>query len=82
MIVVENLSVHLGYKRCRFDPWVRKITWRRVWKPIPTFWPEEFHGQRRLGYSLYGCKESDTVEVIEGFPVAQMVKKQPTVGKT
>ena len=24
-------------KRCRFDPWVRKIPWRRAWQPTPMF---------------------------------------------
>ena len=38
--------------RCKFDPWVRKIPWRRIWQPIPTFLPEKSHGQRSLaGYS-------------------------------
>ena len=27
------------YKRHRFDPWVRKIPWRRKWKPTPVFLP-------------------------------------------
>ena len=27
-------------KRCRFDPWVRKILWRRAWQPTPVFLPE------------------------------------------
>ena len=31
--------------------------------PTPGFLPWEFHGQRGLvGYSLWGCKESDTTE--------------------
>ena len=31
--------------------------------PIPVFLPGEFHGQRSLvGYSPWGCKESDTTE--------------------
>ena len=39
-------------KRRRFDPWVRKIPWRRAWQPIPLFLPGESHGQRSLaGYS-------------------------------
>jgi len=25
------------HKRCGFDPWVRKIPWRRKWKPTPVF---------------------------------------------
>ena len=40
------------HKRLRFDPWVGKIPWRRVWKPTPIFLPGESHGQRSLaGYS-------------------------------
>ena len=27
--------------RSRFDPWVVKIPWRRVWQPIPVFLPGE-----------------------------------------
>ena len=27
-------------ERCRFDPWVRKIPWRRAWQPTPVFLPE------------------------------------------
>ena len=39
-------------KRRGFDPWVRKIPWRRAWLPTPVFLPEESHGQRSLaGYS-------------------------------
>ena len=50
----------------RFDPWVGKIPWRRAWQPTPVFLPGECHGQRSLaGYSLWGCKESDTTEVTE-----------------
>ena len=36
------------HKRCRFNPWVGKIPWRRKWQPTPVFWPGEFHGQRSL----------------------------------
>ena len=24
-------------RRCGFDPWVRKVPWRRTWQPIPVF---------------------------------------------
>ena len=35
-----------------FDPWVRKIPWRRKWQPTPAFLPGKSHGQRKLvGYS-------------------------------
>ena len=40
-----------------FDPWVKKIPWRRKWQPTPVFWPGEFHGQRRLaGYNPWGSR--------------------------
>ena len=44
-------------RRCRFDPWVRKIPWRRKWKLTPVFLPGESHGQRTLvDYSPQGRK--------------------------
>ena len=46
------------HRRCGFDPWVRKIPWRRNWQPIPVFFPGKPHGPRSLeGYSPWGCKE-------------------------
>ena len=40
------------YRRCRFDPWVRKMPWRRKWQSTPVFLPGKSHGQRSLaGYS-------------------------------
>ena len=41
-----------------FDPWVRKILWRRERLPTLVFWPGEFHGL----YSPWSCKESDSTE--------------------
>ena len=39
--------------RSGFDPWVKKIPWRRERLPTPIFFPGEFHEQRSLvGYSL------------------------------
>ena len=47
-------------RRCGFNPWVRKIPWRRKWQPTPVFLPGKFHGQRSLtDYSPWDCKESD-----------------------
>ena len=54
------------HKRCRVDPWVGKIPWRRAWQSTSVFLPGESHGQRRLaGYSPWGCKELDTTEVTQ-----------------
>ena len=51
------------HKRCKFDPWVGKITQGRKWQPTPVFLPGEFYGQRSLAdYSPWGRKELDTTE--------------------
>ena len=51
------------HQRRGFNPWVRKIPWRRKWQPTPVFLHEKSHGQRSLvGYSPWGHKELDTVE--------------------
>ena len=36
------------HERLWFDPWVRKIPWRRVWQPTSVFLLGESHGQRSL----------------------------------
>ena len=37
--------------------------WRGKWQPTPVFLPGESDGGRSLvGYSLWGCRESDTTE--------------------
>ena len=48
---LSRWRICLQCRRCRrhgFDPWVRKIPWRRAWQHIPVFLPGKFHGQRRL----------------------------------
>ena len=46
-------------RRYGFDPWVRKIPWRRKWQPTPVFLSRKSQGQRSLvGYSQWGHKES------------------------
>ena len=52
--VIKHLSKSMGFpggatgkeptcqcrhKRLKFDPWVRKIPWRRAWQPTPVFLP-------------------------------------------
>ena len=58
-----------------FDPWVRKIPWRRKWPPTPVFLPGKPHGQRSL---VWGRKEKDTAEhtqvkekTVEGEEIAR-----------
>ena len=41
-------------RRCKFNPWIRKIPWRRKWQPTIAFLPGKSHEQRNLaGYSLW-----------------------------
>ena len=50
-------------KRCKFNPGVGKIPWRKAWPPTPVFLPGESHGQRSLvGYGPWICRESDMTE--------------------
>ena len=58
-----NPPASAGGARDGFDPWTRKVPWRRKWHPTPVFLSGEAHGQRSLvGYSLWGLKESGTTE--------------------
>ena len=51
VLVVKNMTVNAGDMRHGFDPWVKKIPWRRKWQPTPIFFLGEFHGQKSLvGY--------------------------------
>ena len=51
------------HKRCRLNPWVGEISWRRAWQSCPVFLPGESHGQKSMvGYSPQGHKESYMTE--------------------
>ena len=59
-----------------FDPWVRKIPWKRAWQPAPVFLPGESHGQMSLsGCIPQGHRELDTTEEIAHMqPVREKVR--------
>ena len=51
------------YRRCGFDPSIKKIPWSKKWQPTPVFLPGKSHGQGGLvGYSPWVTKESDTIK--------------------
>ena len=64
VLVVENPPANAGdVTDAGLDPGVRKIPWRRKWKPAPVFLPEKSQGQRILtDYSPRGHKESNATE--------------------
>ena len=56
-------GVSLQCWRPRFDPWVRKISWRRKWQSTPVLLPGKSHGRKNLVcYSPWSHKESDMTE--------------------
>ena len=59
----DSEKTHLQCRRPRFNPWVRKIPWRREWLPPPVFLPGEPHGQRGLvSYRPWGPRESTNTD--------------------
>ena len=57
---VKNLP---AMQETQFNPWVRKIPWRRKRQPTSVFLPGESHGQRNLvSYSPWCPKELDMTE--------------------
>ena len=62
----QNDTFHctfLQWGRPGFDPWVRKVPWRRAWQPTPVFLPGDFRGQRNLvGYSPCSLNRLDMTE--------------------
>ena len=59
VLVVKNLPTNAeDVKILGFDPWVRKIPWKRARQPTPVFLPGDSQEQRNLvGYSPWGRKE-------------------------
>ena len=67
-------------RRCGFNSWVRKISWRK-WQPAPVFLPEKSHGQGILvGYSPWDCKESDTIEWMSTHGPLTLIMEQNPAG--
>ena len=60
--VAQCRRIRLLSRRCKFDPWVGKILWRKKEQPPPVFLPGEACGHRSLvGYSSW-VTESDMTE--------------------
>ena len=65
-------------RRHRFNPWVRKIPWRRKWQPTAVILPRKSHRHRSLaGYSLWGHKRVGHNLVTKHTQQSQMVPKEP-----
>ena len=72
-----------SHRRHRFDPWIRKIPWRKAWQPTPVFlpgeslWPEEPGGLQSMG------SQSDMTEWLSTHVAAWTIiwKKKHKNGK-
>ena len=45
-LVSQTIKVCLQCRIPRFNPWLRRIPWRKEWQPTPVFFPGEFCEQR------------------------------------
>ena len=65
VLVVKNMLATARDMRCEFDFWVRKILWRRAWKPTPVLllgespWTEEPGGLQFMGSQRVRHTRSD-----------------------
>ena len=55
-------------KRHRFDPWVRKIPWRRKWQFTPVFLPGKSHGKEAWQATVHG--------IAKGYPTERASKQE------
>ena len=82
---LSKLRICLQCRRCSrlgFDPWVRKILWRKKWKTTLEFLSEEFHGQRGLAnYSPKCHKESDTTQQLSMYTCWDFKSESLTSGQ-
>ena len=61
VLVVKNLLANADrYKRCWFDPWVRKIPWGRARQPTPVYLPGEPMGRGAWQAAVHRVAQSRT----------------------
>ena len=58
--VVKNLPAKAGDKREGFNPWVRKITWRRKWQPLQYSCLENPMNRGAWRATVHGVTKSQT----------------------
>ena len=77
---LNSKRICLPCRRLMFNPWVRKIPWRREWLLTLVFLPGESHGHRSLaGYSPWGRKESDMTEQLTHIHLSPIYLSIPII---
>ena len=73
--MVKNLPANAGDMRCRFDPWVGKISWRRAWQSTLVFLPgksrrvaKSWTWLKRLSSSRMRVRETER-ELYSDYPL-------------
>ena len=70
----SNLGKRLGIWACPYWNEGNFLPWRRKWQPTPVVLPGKSHGPRSVvGYSPWGCKESDTTEPLHFTSLMKMI---------
>ena len=83
-LVAQMVKRLPAMRETQFDPWIRKIPWRRKWQPTPVFLPGKTHGQRSLaGYSPWGHKELDMTKRLPffSFPLFVLLRQTSEIHK-
>ena len=79
-LVVKNPPAHVRDMRLRFNPWVKKIPWKRAWWSTSVFlripWTEEPDrlqsiGSQRVGHDWSDSALTDQVSTNQSVPVNQ-----------
>ena len=74
-LVTQTVKCLPTVRETWFDPWAKKIPWRRKWQPTPVFLPGESQGQQGLvGCRLWGCTESDTTSDLAAVAVKLLAR--------
>ena len=79
--VVKNPPANRGDVKCRrlgFNPWVRKIPWRREWQKHPAFLPGKSHEKKPGRLQSIGHKELDMMSMHAWAYIKEIIKG-PTV---
>ena len=57
------------HRRCRFNPWLRKIPWSRKCQPTPVFLPGESHGHRSHCWICQQCLNKAALTLLKKHSV-------------
>ena len=77
---LKNLPAMQETQRLGFNPWVRKMPWRRAWQPTRVFLPGESCGWRSLAdSSLWDCKTEMTEQINNNNNVSIYIAREGRV---